>query len=101
MQAPAQAADFDEQSRQGTRALALTARAAVWAIPPSAVINSLPVTRVRARTRVFGFALAMGLPIAIGAAFGHPVHRVLVPESIMLAIAVLLSLLDGVAVGLL
>lgn len=59
-----------------------------------------PATRLNARTRVFGFALAVGLPILVGALFGHPARQVLVPESIMLAIAVVLSLLYGVAVGL-
>jgi hypothetical protein len=45
-------------------------------------------------------ALAVALPLLVGAVFPHPDSRLIVPESIMLAIAVLLTLLDGLAAGL-
>ena len=43
---------------------------------------------------------AVLLPLAVALVFGHPVRRVIVPESAMLAIVTVLTLLGGVVPGL-
>src|SRR4051812_16160641 len=44
--------------------------------------------------------LGILLPLAIGAAFGHPTRRVIVPESVMLTVTVALTLLGGLVPGM-
>jgi serine phosphatase RsbU (regulator of sigma subunit) len=53
----------------------------------------------RKRHRAY-LVLAVVLPLLVALVFPHPTRRLVVPESILLAIAVLLTLLDGVAPGI-
>jgi serine phosphatase RsbU (regulator of sigma subunit) len=64
------------------------------------VLDAPAVTPVTPRRHKVAIALAVVLPIAVGVASGHPAQQVVVPESVMLAIAVILSLVDGVTAGL-
>lgn len=59
--------------------------------------------RERPRHRVWRvryLVAAAVLPVVVALLFGHPAHQVLVPESITLSVAVVLTVLDDVAAGL-
>jgi hypothetical protein len=55
---------------------------------------------VNGRRPRLGYPLAVVLPLLVALAFPHPTSRLVVPESIMVAISVLLTVLYGPAEGL-